>query len=305
MGAAVFFFALAVFFVVAALLSGFGRKSDARNKRIQDVKSGGVPDKGKAFPSAKERMARLHQSRKNRSKNKKPEKKNTAKSKKDAETERELELAGLPLSARQFSILKLVIAAVLLLLVYMIGPSLGLASDILLLCCAGALALGLILPGYLLKSRIAKKRDGFRNELPDLMDLLSVSVEAGLGFDAALTRLYEKNKSALMEELMRAQLDIHHGISKKAAYASVSARCSIKELTTFLNALVQAEELGVSIRSVLKVQSEALRAERQRRAEEKALKAPVTMLIPMVIFIFPVIFIVLLGPAAMNIIEVL
>ena len=92
-------------------------------------------------------------------------------------------------------------------------------------------------------------------------------------------------------------------MSKKEAYEGLAKRCDVKELTSFLTALVQADQLGISIKSVLKVQAENLRKDRKMRAEEKALKAPVTMLIPMVLFIFPVIFIVLLGPAALNIME--
>lgn len=104
---------------------------------------------------------------------------------------------------------------------------------------------------------------------------------------------------------MAAQRDIRHGISKRNAYTGLAARCDIRELTAFLNAMLQAEELGVSIKSVLKTQAELLRDARKQKAEERALKAPVTMLMPMVIFIFPVIFIVLLGPAAMNMMEML
>ena len=93
-------------------------------------------------------------------------------------------------------------------------------------------------------------------------------------------------------------------MSKKEAYEGLAKRCDVKELTTFLTALIQADQLGISIKSVLKVQAENLRKDRKMRAEEKALKAPVTMLIPMVLFIFPVIFIVLLGPAVINIMDI-
>ena len=93
-------------------------------------------------------------------------------------------------------------------------------------------------------------------------------------------------------------------MSKKEAYEGLAKRCGVKELTTFLTALIQADQLGISIKSVLKVQAENLRKDRKMRAEEKALKAPVTMLVPMVLFIFPVIFIVLLGPAVINIMDI-
>ena len=104
---------------------------------------------------------------------------------------------------------------------------------------------------------------------------------------------------------MRAVQDVQRGMSRKEAYNSMAERCKVKEITSFLNALIQAEQMGISIKSVLTSQSETLREERRQAAEEKALKAPVKMLVPLVIFIFPVIFIVLLGPAVFNLMEVL
>ena len=107
-----------------------------------------------------------------------------------------------------------------------------------------------------------------------------------------------------MQELIRAIQDVQRGMSKKEAYTQMAERCRVKELTSFVNALLQAEQLGISIKSVLKQQADAMRESRRQRAEEKALKAPVTMLMPLVMFIFPVIFIVLLGPAVINIMEI-
>lgn len=298
-------FSLAVFFVVASLLSGYGLREDHRQSRLQAVKNAATGEPRKQSLQARELLAQMKQERKRKARARRVERKSTARTKRDLQTEQLMELAGVNLTLAQFSAMKLLIALGLLAAVYLLGPAMNLSGDMLLLCYAGAMALGLVLPGQLLKSRISKTQEALRNELPDLMDLLSVSVEAGMGFDAALVRLYKKNKTPLMEELMCAQRDILHGISKKNAYAAVASRCGIKELTSFLNAMVQAEEMGVSIRSVLKIQSDSLRDDRRRRAEEKALKAPVTMLIPMVIFIFPVIFIVLLGPAALTMLEVL
>ena len=212
-------------------------------------------------------------------------------------------MADVGLSSFQFLLLRIGVGAVLALLLMLFLPSVGLDSSLsALLACAGLLV-GMLLPQKAVESKVKKKQDIYRLALPDVMDLLVVSVEAGLGFDSAIIRLYEKDKSPLMQELMRAIQDVQRGMTRKQAYHDMAVRCDVKELTSFLNALVQAEQLGISVRSVLTSQAEALREARRQSAEEKALKAPVKMLIPMVVFIFPVIFIVLLGPAVMNLAE--
>ena len=208
------------------------------------------------------------------------------------------------MTAEQFSMIKIVLSTAFMVAAVIVCKILNLGMAYLVIAMAVMGLIGIIFPSRILKMRASKRKDLIRQQLPDVMDLLVVSVEAGLGFDAALIRLYEKDKSELMTELMQATRDVQRGMSKKEAYESLAKRCDVKELTTFLTALVQADQLGISIKSVLKVQSENLRKDRRMRAEEKALKAPVVMLVPMVVFIFPVIFIILLGPAVLNMIEI-
>lgn len=297
--------ALAIFLVVSALLSPLGREKDLKQQRLNDIQNGQSNEGRKNDTDRPDLKASIGNWFEKQQRSGRGSGKPAKKTKKDKETENMLSLAGLPISSGQFSLLKIFVADILLLLCLLINRQLELSSDNLLLLAAAALAGGLLIPTSIVKNIIAKKRESYLNELPDLLDLLAVSVEAGLGFDAAITRLYEKKKTPLMEEMMHAQRDMHHGISKKTAYNSMAERCGVKQLTVFLNSLIQAEELGVSMKTVLKVQSDTLRDDRRQRAEEKALKAPVSMLIPMVIFIFPVIFIVLLGPAVLNIMEIL
>ena len=215
-----------------------------------------------------------------------------------------LEITGTDLTAEQFSMIKIVLSALFMAIALIVCKIFNLGMLYLVAVMAAVGLIAIILPNSWLKSKAKKRKEKLRQQLPDIMDLLVVSVEAGLGFDAALIRLYEKDKSELMTELMQATRDIQHGMSKKEAYEGLAKRCGVKELTTFLTALIQADQLGISIKSVLKVQAENLRKDRKMRAEEKALKAPVTMLVPMVLFIFPVIFIVLLGPAVINIMDI-
>ena len=138
-------------------------------------------------------------------------------------------------------------------------------------------------------------------DLPEVMDILVVSVEAGLGLDSAIVQQYSKNKSAVLMELNSAIREIQMGVPRKTALKEMADRCDVKELTVFVTALLQADQLGTSVKSVLQVQSERLRVERKQAIQAKASKAPIKIMLPTVIFIFPVIFIILLGPAAVDI----
>ena len=296
-----------IFLLIVIILYIFGQRSGWKKRRINSIKNVGEKSSKKQNSdekkSVKERFNQyLKASKKKKAgKNRKKKEKNN---KKTSAMEGLLEMAGTELTAEQFSMIKLVLSAVFMVIAVIVCKILNLGMVYLILTMAVVGIIAIILPSRLLKMKASKRKERIRQQLPDVMDLLVVSVEAGLGFDAALLRLYEKDKSELMTELIQATRDIQRGMSKKEAYESLAKRCDLKELTTFLTALVQADQLGISVKSVLKVQAENLRKERRQRAEEKALKAPVKMLLPMVMFIFPVIFIVLLGPAVLNIMEV-
>ena len=139
--------------------------------------------------------------------------------------------------------------------------------------------------------------------LPDVTDILVVSVEAGLGLDSAIIQQYAKNKSVVLTELNSAIRETQMGVPRRVALKEMADRCDVKELTAFVTALLQAEQLGVSVKNVLTQQSERLRIERKQMIQAKAAKAPVKIMIPTVIFIFPVVFIILLGPAVVSLIE--
>ncbi|CQR72800.1 Bacterial type II secretion system protein F domain protein [Sporomusa ovata DSM 2662] len=155
-----------------------------------------------------------------------------------------------------------------------------------------------LLPFLLLNYKIAKRKVSIQKDLPDVLDLLTVSVEAGLGFDGALAKLAEKMKGALVDEFNRVLQEIRMGIARREALVAMGTRCEVPDLSLFTTSLVQADQLGVSIGNVLRVQSASMRQKRRQRAEEQAMKAPIKMLLPLVLFIFPSLFVVLLGPAA-------
>jgi tight adherence protein C len=170
----------------------------------------------------------------------------------------------------------------------------------LLFALVGA-AVGYIAPEFWLGRKIRARSFGMVLQLPDALDLLTISVEAGLGFDAALAKVVEKMEGPLVDEFRQALAEVRMGRPRREALRDVANRADAQPVSNFVGAIVQAEQLGVPIAKVLQIQSNQLRIERRQRAEEAAAKAPVKMLFPMVGCIFPTIFIVILGPAVVTV----
>jgi tight adherence protein C len=179
-------------------------------------------------------------------------------------------------------------------------------SSIGLLHVAGvilAALLGLLFPQLWLRQRVGHRQAHIIKTLPDAFDLITTCVEAGLGLDAALARVSEKVEGPFAEELSRTLRDISLGKMRRDALRELGERSGVQDLITFVNAVIQAEEMGSSIGNVLRVQSEQLRIRRRQRAEEQAHKAPVKMIFPLVLCIFPTLFLVILGPAVITIMD--
>ncbi|MFZ5989748.1 MAG: type II secretion system F family protein [Bacillota bacterium] len=164
------------------------------------------------------------------------------------------------------------------------------------------LCLGLLFPNMVLNRKIKERQKSISNSLPDVLDLLTVSVEAGLGFDGALAKVIDKMPGPIAIEFDNVLNEMKVGKQKRDALKDMAERVNIQDLTTFVGSIIQADQLGVSIGNVLRLQSEQMREKRRQRAKEKAMKAPVKMLIPMVMFIFPTIFSVLIGPVVIKVI---
>jgi tight adherence protein C len=160
-----------------------------------------------------------------------------------------------------------------------------------------SVVLGYMLPRFWLTRRISQRKSEIQKSLPDAIDLLTISVESGLGFDPALARVIEKWDNELTREFSRMLSDIRLGASRRVAMRKLAERVNVDDLNVFASSLIQADQLGVSISQVLRVQSKQMRMRRRQRAEEQAQKAPIKMLFPMIFLIFPAIYIVLLGPA--------
>jgi tight adherence protein C len=158
-------------------------------------------------------------------------------------------------------------------------------------------------PELLLHSRGQERQQAIALELPDTLDQMTIAVEAGLGFESAMARAGKNGKGPLAEELMRTLLDIGVGQPRREAYLALAERTGVPDLRRFIRAVVQADAYGVSIADVLRTQAQEMRLKRRQRAEEKAMQIPVKVIFPLILCILPVLFIVLLGPAAMDIVS--
>ena len=162
------------------------------------------------------------------------------------------------------------------------------------------LVVGFMAPDFYLGNRASSRGTKILESLPDALDLLTISVEAGLGFDAALIKVTEKLKGPLSDEFKRAASEQRVGKSRQEALRGINDRVDQRELKNFISAIIQADQLGVSMSKVLRIQSEQMRGERRQRAEEKAAKAPILIMLPTIGCIFPSLFIVILAPAALS-----
>ncbi|MEK7440601.1 MAG: type II secretion system F family protein [Chloroflexota bacterium] len=217
-------------------------------------------------------------------------------------TQHKLDLAGNPgnLDPKMFMAIRIIASVGLgfvLLLAFSLAPepnwiqNLGLAGLFV--------ALGYYLPDLWLSSKITRRQDEVVKALPDALDLLTVCVEAGLGFDAALGKLTEKWDNDLALAFGRVLQEVRLGKTRREALRDMSYRLDVPDVTSFIAAVLQAEQLGVSMGKILRIQSDQMRMKRRQRAEQKAHQAPIKMLFPMALLIFPTIWLVLLGPAVL------
>lgn len=205
-----------------------------------------------------------------------------------------LKLAGWDISPQTYIGLVILIAFVVMIplgiMLQLIGLLLG--------------ALGTyVIARFMLKAQIQKRRREIENSLPDTLDLLSSCVSAGLGFDQGLLHVIKRTDGPLTDELAQAQREIAMGVPRAEALGRFAKRCDSQPITTFVGAVLQAERLGVPIANILVTQAEAVRDYHRQRIEEESAKLPIKMIFPLVFFVFPLIFLVLLGPAAISILR--
>jgi tight adherence protein C len=217
---------------------------------------------------------------------------------------RKLILAGEPLNLSGFLTVMAFSAGLFAVLGFtlVVASGGGFQTNALLLLVALGM-MGLVLPYFWLINRIRRRQSIITKSLPDSFDLVTTCVEAGLGLDAALARVAEKVEGPFAEELSRTLREVGMGRMRRDALQELGERTGVADLVTFVNAVVQAEQMGTGIGQVLRVQSDQLRLRRRQRAEEMANQAPVKMVFPLVLCIFPTLFMVILGPAAITLYE--
>jgi tight adherence protein C len=224
---------------------------------------------------------------------------------KAAKIEEKLQLAGIPfgMTPVDFRLLQTGLLVVFPILFGGYGALLnGGAGLIFIFAVVGILA-GLALPHFYLKQKTKVRNRFALRELPDILDLLTVSLEAGLGFDGAVSKVVSKKEGVIADEFHRCLEEIRLGKTRREALSAIRDRLDVNEVKSFISSILQAEKLGVGMVQVLRVQSSDVREQRKQRAEEEAMKAPIKMLFPLVLFLFPSLFIVLLGPAIIQFIQ--
>ncbi|MFO7161386.1 MAG: type II secretion system F family protein [[Clostridium] cellulosi] len=296
--------AVLVFCIVVMLLSHTGKRTIRLNKRLESVKELGQKPKdeldamnlpfnerflkpmltrllgyiGSVLPMSKKSLKRLTD---------------------------QLSQAGIRMSARNYAAMNVLIILGLTIICGYIGILLKKPPLIVALFALGGFYAGYALRRFSLTSIITKRKNALQSQMPEVLDLLSVSVSAGLGFDQALAYVVSKSEGPLIDELYVAQQEIALGRPRKDALKRFAERCNIEEIRLFVSAVVQADELGISMQNVLTAQAQMIRTAHKQRVEEAAMKIPIKLLIPLVLFIFPVIFIILLGPAIPTILQTL
>jgi len=218
------------------------------------------------------------------------------------DTAHKLELAGSPrnMSSAEFWAIRGFTAVLLAILFWFLLGNFGTGTGGRLLYTLVAAFLGYLLPGMYISSLIGRRQQAVVKAFPDALDLMSICVDAGLSFDGAMSNVHEKWDDPLAREFGRVIYEVNLGKSRRQALKDMSDRMEVSDVTSFVAAIMQAEILGVSIVRVLRIQSEQMRIRRRQRAEEKAHQAPLKMLFPLIFLIFPSMFIVLLGPGALQ-----
>jgi len=217
--------------------------------------------------------------------------------------ERKLVQAGEPVTLGGFLVGAFLAEGMVVLFIMTLAATGSLTGSFAPLVVGGLLLIGAVGPKVWLDNRVRHRQKEIIKSLPDAFDLITTCVEAGLGLEAALARVAEKVEGPFGEELALSLREVALGKLRRDALRELSLRVGVPDLTTFINAVIQAESMGTSIANVLRVQAEQMRMKRRQRAEQQAHAAPIKMMFPLVLCIFPTLFIVILGPAGIQIYE--
>jgi Flp pilus assembly protein TadB len=214
---------------------------------------------------------------------------------------KQLRQAGIHLDRSEYQAVQILVAATGAILLGIFALVLSSRIHISLIAALVGAYAGYVGLRFNLTKRISNRHESMQRQLPEVLDMLSVSVEAGLGLEQAMLQVIDHFQGPLVDELSIAYREMTMGRTRREALLDLGERSGVEEVQSFARAVVQAGQMGISIKNVLQSQAEVIRQARRNKIEEKAMKISVKILIPMTLFIFPVIFIALLGPAAVNI----
>ncbi|MDD2268350.1 MAG: type II secretion system F family protein [Eubacteriales bacterium] len=289
------------FVFISILLSPLGKKIDIKTKRIDFVvnkKKDIINELDLSFYKRliAPQMLKITEAMSKRKKTKNKKTPNNL-------LEKELRYAGIRIPADEYTVMKNIIVAPILIISIIIAFAAKIDELLKMLILLIGLITWVLVPRYYLKAKVTSRQNSIKYQLPDVMDLLCVSIEAGLGFDAALLKIAEKMEGPLIDEFMILYREIQMGRPRREALKDFGECSTVPELKAFASALIQADKLGIPLKNILKIQSEQLRTTRRQAAQEKGMKSPIKMMLPMIVFIFPVIFIILLGPVIVQLIN--
>jgi len=301
-------YALLIFLLIVIFLADKGRQSDSLKNRMKMIEG-----KGSTKQEAVDELNNTFFDRflgphvnKFKAKLDKINSKESVTGKKNAQTkevEKLLRYAGMDMSAEAYLFYKKSFTAVVAMLSFFLPWIFGAPFEIWILIFLFGVAIGMLIPSTLLTSKGRGRQNQIKYQLADAFDLMGICIEAGLSFDSSMLKVSEKMEGPFIDELLVAYREIQMGVPRNEALKKMSDATDIQELRTFVSALIQANQLGIPINNVMRVQSDQLREARMADAKEQGAKAPVKILLPMVGFIFPVVFIILMAPTVLRIIE--
>lgn len=229
----------------------------------------------------------------------------SAENKSNEHLRKQLGQAGFAIGVDEYNAIRVIVALIAILVCLVLGALLKADLKNRLLLVLGGLFASYTIMRYYLTAKITARKREIEAQLPDMLDLLSVSVEAGMGFEQAVQHITVNMEGPLIDELVVTFREMSMGRTRREAMVLLGERCDVEEVKSFTSALVQATQLGISVKNVLRAQSAAIRQARKNKVQERAAKVSTKILFPMLFFIFPVLFIVLMGPAAIKIMGLL
>lgn len=296
-------FGLIVFCCILIVLYKYGSDTDNINKRLMNISGSGkeiIVDEDMDKPLKERIFQPLIKYITNLFSRIIPIENETANSEK---LRRTLRQAGITMLPSEYNIIRIIIIIITTTIFLILGMFLNVSIMLkVLLPLLGAYSAFAVLRFNLARS-VTKRRELMERQMPDVLDMISVNVEAGLGFEQAILHVIKNLEGPLVDELTITSREMSMGRSRREALQQLGTRCNIDDMKTFTGAVIQAGKLGISLKNVLRTQANAIRQSRRAKIREKAMKISVKMLLPMVGFIFPVIFIMLMGPAAIKIMD--